>query len=70
MVDEGVEMDIRRLLKTFGVQADTAIVDHLNQHPELQGLRLRIHLEDITEYPQGQIKPLTFVVEGKVQRGG
>ena len=67
MLDETAQMDIRRLLKTFGVQADTAIVEHLHNHPDLTRLRLRITLEDITEYPAGQVQPLTFMVEGNVR---
>jgi hypothetical protein len=70
MVDETVEMGIRRLLKTFGVQADTAIHEHLTNHPEVNSLTIRIRLEDITTYSQSATPPLTFIVEGKIERGG
>ncbi len=69
MVDESVLMDIRRLLKTFGVQADTAIIQHLQQHPELNSLHLRIRLEDLTEYSEANAQPLAFEVEGLIKRG-
>jgi hypothetical protein len=57
------------LLKTFGVQADTAIVEHLLNHPDVESLRLRIRLEDATEYTDRNVQPLSFVVEGNVHRG-
>ena len=69
MHDETAQMDIRRLLKTFGVQADTAIVEHLLNHPDLETLRLRIRLEDLTEYTDFKIQPLSFVAEGNIHRG-
>jgi hypothetical protein len=69
MHDETAQMDIRRLLKTFGVQADTAIVEHLLNHPDLETLRLRIRLEDVTEYSDRKVQPLSFVVEGNIHRG-
>ena len=69
MHDETAQMDIRRLLKTFGVQADTAIVEHLLNHPDVESLRLRIRLEDATDYANRTAQPLSFVVEGTVHRG-
>jgi len=68
MVDESVVSDIRRLLKTFGVQADAAIIQHLRQHPEVKSLHLRISLEDLTDYPDIQIEPVALIVEGSVTR--
>ncbi len=67
-MEENVLMDIRRLLKTFGVQADSAIIQHLQQHPEVSKLTLRIRLEDITEYPDPGVQPLSFSVEGRISR--
>lgn len=69
MQDENVQMDIRRLLKTFGAQADSAIIHHLETHPEITSLHLRARLEDITEYPEQGIEPLSFSVEGFINRG-
>lgn len=68
MVNESVVSDIRRLLKTFGVQADAAIIQHLRQHPEVKSLHLRISLEDLTDYPGPQTKPVTLTIEGSVNR--
>lgn len=42
--------DIRRLLKTFGVKADEAIVEHLANNPQVKALRVRATLEDLTDY--------------------
>jgi len=67
--DESVQMEIRRLLKTFGVQADSAILRHLQEYPEVSNLRLRVRLEDVTEYPEPGIEPLSFSVEGFINRG-
>lgn len=68
MVDESVVSDIRRLLKTFGVQADATIIQHLEAHPNVKALFLRVHLEDLTEYSDSTIKPLEISVEGSIQR--
>lgn len=68
MVEESVLMDIRRLLKTFGVQADAAIIQHLQQHPDLKQLHLRVRLEDLTDYPTGDAQSLSFSIEGDIDR--
>lgn len=61
--------DIRRLLKTFGVQADEAILAHLQRVPGNQPLRIRLILEDITAYEESlPTTPLHLVVEGIVRR--
>ncbi len=68
-MDETTRNDIRRLLKVFGVQADEALMAHLDKHPELPTLRVRITLEDLTDYGAGALAdPLTFQVEGEVRR--
>jgi len=61
--------DIRRLLKTFGVKADEAIVGHLARNPGVGPLRLRLFLEDLTNY--GDVPPeqlLKVEVAGEVRR--
>jgi len=61
--------DIRRLLKTFGVKADEAILAHLAQASGGGPLRLRVTLDDLTDYggsPPAQ--KLHFTVEGEVRR--
>ena len=42
--------DIRRILKTFGIKADEAMVAHLARNPEIGELKIRIVLEDLTDY--------------------
>jgi hypothetical protein len=61
--------DIRRLLKAFGVKADEAVIAHLARTPGSPPLRLRLTLEDLTEYgdsPPAQL--LRVEVEGEVRR--
>lgn len=61
--------DIRRLLKTFGVRADKALVAHLASNPNVDALRVRVTLEDLTDYgddpPQ---EPLHIEVEEEINR--
>ena len=68
-MEEDSRNDIRRLLKTFGVQADDEIVRHL-LHGHTNGpLHLRITLDDLTDYGnQPPIEPLHIVVEGDIRR--
>ncbi len=68
-MDDHTQQDIRRLLKTFGVQADEAIRAHLTRTPGNQPLHLRIVLEDLTPY--GEIGPdqeLRLEIDGEVRR--
>lgn len=61
--------DIRRLLKTFGIQADEAMVAHLARNPDVKTLRVRVSLEDLTDY--GDLipdKPLHVTVEDEIRR--
>ncbi|MDX1616674.1 MAG: hypothetical protein R3300_20375 [Candidatus Promineifilaceae bacterium] len=61
--------DIRRILKTFGIQADEAMVAHLARNPYVQELRVRIVMEDLTDYganePHGELE---VVIEDTVSR--
>ncbi|WP_299024965.1 DUF6494 family protein [uncultured Thermanaerothrix sp.] len=69
MNEETTRHDIRRLLKTFGVQADEAITRYLEQIPGDFPLRLRITLEDLTDYgPNPPTVPLRLIVEGEIHR--
>jgi hypothetical protein len=68
MQDSG-RKDIRRILKSFGIRADEALVAHLARNPDLTSLRVRITLEDITEYGEyAPPAPLQVVVEDEIQR--
>lgn len=61
--------DIRRLLKTFGIRAHEAIVAHLAQNPSSRPLRIRLTLEDLTDYEDVlPSEPLHLEIEGDVQR--
>ena len=66
-MSEDARTDIRRLLKRFGVQADEAIVRHLERQPGPRPLRLRCTLEDRTDYGAGApAAALALAVEGEV----
>ena len=69
MMEDHSRKDIRALLKTFGVQADEAIVKHLAKHPGTRMLRLKVSLQDQTDYgdahPDGR---LSLEVEGEINR--
>ncbi|HEY3345893.1 MAG TPA: hypothetical protein VGJ97_13245 [Anaerolineaceae bacterium] len=60
------EKDTRKLLKTFGVRVDQAIQAHLQTHPDLDRLHVRLTLEDLSG-TDGQ--PLHLEIEGEIQRG-
>jgi hypothetical protein len=68
-MEDASRADIRKLLKTFGVQADEAIFKYLLQNPGATPLRIRLTLTDLTEYedaPHGE--QLHLEVEGQVRR--
>lgn len=67
-MEESSRSDIRRLLKSFGVQADEAIVTHLAQFPSGAPLHLRLRLEDLTDYGAEPPPPLHLEIEGIVRR--
>jgi hypothetical protein len=61
--------DIRQLLKTFGIKADEVIITHLARNPGERPLKLKLILEDLTDY--GDAAPtdsLHLEVEGKIRR--
>jgi hypothetical protein len=67
-VEDNTRQDIRRLLKSFGIQADEAIMAHLAQNPAVGKLQIRVVLEDLTDYGDNpSISPLRVEVEGEVQ---
>jgi hypothetical protein len=69
-MDDTSRDDIRRLLKSFGIQADEAIITHLARTPGRTPLHVRITLEDMTDY--GDERPagrLHLEVEGDIRRG-
>lgn len=62
MSEETSRDDIRRLLKTFGIQADEALVAYLATNPDGPPLQVRIALE-----VAGEDAPLAEI-EGEVRR--
>ena len=61
--------DIRTLLKTFGIQADEAIIKHLARTPGDQTLQLRLTLEDLTSYEGSPpTETLRLTIEGEIRR--
>ncbi len=68
-MSEETRHDIRRLLKTFGVQADEAITGYLEHAPGSGPLILRLTLEDITGYEDKEpVERLHLEVTGQVRR--
>ncbi len=69
MMENSSRDDIRRLLKGFGIAADEAIVAHLARFQGAQPLRVRVTLEDLTDY-QGDPppQPLHLEIEGYIRR--
>jgi hypothetical protein len=61
--------DIRTLLKTFGIQADEAIIKHLVRTPGMQPLQIRLTLEDLTPYGESPpAEALHLTIEGEIRR--
>ena len=59
--------DIRQLLRSFGIKADEAISAYVGQTRPGRPLRLRIVLEDLTEYEPAPAERLRVEVEGEVR---
>ena len=61
--------NIRTLLKSFGIQADEALIAHIARNPGETPLRIRIIMEDVTDYGQTPPdQPLRLEIEGDIQR--
>ena len=68
-MEESSRNDIRRLLKTFGVRADELILTHLTRHPGTIPLRIRLTLQDLTNYGDSPpVESLELRVEGEIRR--
>jgi len=60
--------DIRRLLKTFGIAADEAILTHLARSPGGGSRKVRLTLEDLTDYGGSPPDvPLHLELEGEIR---
>ena len=66
-MEDSSRSDIRRLLKTFGVGADEAIIRHLERTTPSRPLRLRFVIEDLTDYADPAAERVHFEVEGDVR---
>lgn len=67
-MDDSPRSDIRRLLKTFGIQADEAIIAHLARNPGRPPRVLRITLTDLTDYKDfPPDTPLHLEIEGTLR---
>ncbi len=61
--------DIRKLLKSFGIEADEAIISHLARTKGTEPLHLRLVLEDLTDYgADPPEEPLRVEIEGRIAR--
>jgi hypothetical protein len=69
MSEDNSRKDIRRILKTFGIRADESMVAHLVRHPEVSSIRVRLTLEDVTEYSQDPPpEKMHFTIEDEIKR--
>ena len=68
-MEESSRNDIRKLLKTFGIQADETIIAHLARNPGEKSLHLRITLTDLTDYGDTTPDhPLHLEIEAEIRR--
>ena len=68
-MDDSSRKDIRRILKTFGIRADEALVAHLARNPHISALRVKITLQDVTDYGDSKpSQPLHLEVEDEIRR--
>jgi hypothetical protein len=59
--------EMRALLKTFGIQADEAVIAHLARNPHIHSLHLRLSLQDLTDYGgDAPAEPLELEIEGSI----
>jgi hypothetical protein len=59
--------DIRKLLKEFGLTADETVSAHMLETKPDRPLKLRIVLEDVTQYDTPPPEALRVEVQGEVR---
>jgi hypothetical protein len=60
--------DMRRLLKSFGIQADEAVIAFMARNPQTRPLRLRLILQDLTDYgSSAPSEALAVELEGEIR---
>jgi hypothetical protein len=68
-MEDNSRKSIRRILKTFGIKADETLVAHLALNPKIASLKIRITLEDLTNYGESPPQaPLGITIEDEIQR--
>ena len=66
-MNEPTAMNIRRLLKSFGIQADEAVMKYFSQNASITSLEIRLTLEDISDYGANEPAEKLFVkLEGEI----
>jgi hypothetical protein len=67
MEEDSARNDMRRLLKTFGIQADEVVIAHRARLAPARALHIRLVLEDLTDYGEAPpSQPLRLEVEGDI----
>lgn len=67
-MEDSSRNDIRRLLKTFGIQVDELVGAHLDRNPGMGNLKVRLVLEDLTDYGESSPKhALHLEIEGEIR---
>jgi hypothetical protein len=57
------------MLKIFGIKADETLVAHLALNPNVASLKIRITLEDLTDYGDSPPQdPLSVTIDYEIQR--
>ena len=68
-MEDNSRKSIRRILKSFGIKADETLVTYLARNPDVDNLKIRITLEDLTEYGSSPPQdPLVVTIEDEIQR--
>ncbi len=69
MMEDQTRQDIRRLLKSFGIQADETIMAFISRNHGTTPLRVRLALQDLTDYGDTPpTEPLLVEIEGEISR--
>ncbi len=68
-MEDNSRQSIRRMLKIFGIKADETLVAHLALNPNVASLKIRITLEDLTDYGDSPPQtPLSVTIDDEIQR--
>jgi len=68
-MEDNSRKSIRRMLKIFGIKADETLVTHLALNPNVASLKIRITLQDLTDYGDSPPQdPLSVTIDDEIQR--